>query len=505
MTGAVTASTRAAAEAGGSVLEAGGNAVDAAVATALASCVADPCNTGLGGYGGHMVVAEPGAEPVTLDFNMWIPRENAGSAVPTGARGPAASVIPNVVAGLERALAEWGTLNWAAASAPALALAKDGVEADDTIRAAFGRNEGAAFLDECFETETRPGDGLLARFRQPLLAATLEQMTSEGPRWFYEGPVGDAATAILRNAGHRITTGHWRRAPEAVILQPAPRLDIDGVTLASAPLGTSGSLSMFATVAAGAGIARAQPLDTPQAVVAWARALAASWSYRFGTVEGNAASADGIEAWLARALAFRQSVTAPPATGHTCHLNACDARGALVAMTLTHGPSWFGARWAVPETGVIMNAGGALLAAVPKLVGPRAYGITNMAPTIARTPDGGRLAIGTPGGRRIPTIVGLALVRHLFGGLDLEQAIRRGRFHAESHDLITLEVGRWDDGVAAAGPFRKVGAESGESYYGPCSAIARAADGALEIGLDDRWPSYAAHSETKVPDGPHAR
>ena len=262
---------------------------------------------------------------------------------------------------------------------------------------------------------------------------------------------------------------------------------------------------MFATVAAGAGIARAQPLDTPQAVVAWAEALAASWSYRFGTPGGNAVAEDGLEAWLARALTFRDPVTAPPATGHTCHLNVCDARGALVAMTLTHGPSWFGARWAVPDTGVIMNAGGALLAAAPKLVGPRAYGVTNMAPTIARMPDGGRLAIGTPGGRRIPTIVGLALVRHLFGGLDLAEAVARGRFHAESHDLITLEAGRWDDAVAAAagaGPFAEVGFESGDIYYGPCSAIARGADGALELGLDDRWPAYAALHDATGPTEP---
>ena len=69
----VTASSAAAAEVGAQILRSGGNAVDAAVATALASCVADPGNTGIGGYGGHMIVAPADSEPVCIDFNMWLP------------------------------------------------------------------------------------------------------------------------------------------------------------------------------------------------------------------------------------------------------------------------------------------------------------------------------------------------------------------------------------------------------------------------------------------------
>jgi len=75
--GAVTASSSAAAEAGVAILRQGGNAVDAAVATALASCVADGCNTGLGGYGGHMVVGPVWGDPVSIDFNMWVPASAA--------------------------------------------------------------------------------------------------------------------------------------------------------------------------------------------------------------------------------------------------------------------------------------------------------------------------------------------------------------------------------------------------------------------------------------------
>src|SRR5262245_4723718 len=131
---AVSASSSSAAEAGISILRQGGNAVDAAVATALASGIADCCNTGIGGYGGHMLVAPPGEAAVSIDFNMWVPAAHADRPV---GLGPRASVVPNVVAGLDRALATMGTMSWAEVTAPAIALCADGVEANRTLQAAF--------------------------------------------------------------------------------------------------------------------------------------------------------------------------------------------------------------------------------------------------------------------------------------------------------------------------------------------------------------------------------
>ena len=122
---------------GAQILRAGGNAVDAAVATALASCVADPCNTGIGGFGGHMIVAAAGQVPVCIDFNLWAPLAAMKTYLSTTTAGPSASVIPNVVAGLSAALRAFGTMSWAEVIQPAIVLADNGFVCGTTLRRAF--------------------------------------------------------------------------------------------------------------------------------------------------------------------------------------------------------------------------------------------------------------------------------------------------------------------------------------------------------------------------------
>lgn len=221
--------------------------------------------------------------------------------------------------------------------------------------------------------------------------------------------------------------------------------------------------------------------------------MAAAWSYRFGTQDGNAIADSGIEEWINHAATFNSSVRIGRDSGHTCHLNTVDKNGMLAATTLTHGKLWFGARWVLPGTGVIMNFGGpAMWDPEPKIIGHRAYGVTNMAPTIVRLGDGAALAIGSPGARRIASIVGLALVRHLFGQVPLQEAILRGRFHAEDRGRATLELDRLAPAVGTAleAAFQTVETERQADYYGPCTAIKRDRDGALTLGLDDRWQGF---------------
>jgi gamma-glutamyltranspeptidase/glutathione hydrolase len=491
---AVSASSSSAAEAGISILRQGGNAVDAAVATALASCIADCCNTGIGGYGGHMLVAPPGEAAVSIDFNMWVPAAHADRR-PVGG-GPRASVVPNVVAGLDRALAAMGTMSWAEVTAPAIALCADGVEANRTLQAAFAQVAGADFLAECFEIEPSASGEKASgfRFRQPALARTLEQMAARGPAWFYNGPIGSRAVAAMRAAGSDVTEAEWREAPQAVTIAQAPSMRIGEAVVYSTPLGTTGSLCMFGTLAAGAALAREQTLDSPEGITAWVSQIASMWSYRFGAPDGNRVSVDGLEGWIERAFASNMRAAIPKSTGHTCHLNTLDGDGMMAAVTLTHGPAWFGTRWAVPESSVVVNAGAHLLAGVaPVLVGLRAYAVTNMAPTIVRPGDGAALAVGCPGARRIPTILGVVLARHLFGGDDLQAAVSRGRFHAESRDLATVEAGRADASVVAAlrKRFATVEEEGVEQYFGPFTGIRREAGGAISLGLDDRLSGYA--------------
>ncbi len=489
---AVTASSLEAAAAGAQILRAGGNAVDAAVATALASCVADPCNTGIGGFGGHMIVAAAGQVPACVDFNLWAPLATTKTYLSAATAGASASVIPNVVAGLSAALRTFGTMSWAEVIQPAIVLADSGFVCGTTLCHAFEAIADAPFVRECFSFEpAKTGVGL--RIRQPALALTLAQMAINGSQWFYEGPIAASGSRCLSDGGHKIAPADWTDAMNAISIAPAPSLRLGNLALFSGPLSTSGAICMLATVAAGRKIASISKLEDPESIGRWAEGMAAAWSYRFGTKEGNVIADDGIEDWINRAAAFKSSVRIAGDSGHTCHLNTADKNGMLVAATLTHGKLWFGGRWVLPETGVIMNFGGpAMCDPEPKVIGHRAHGVTNMCPTIARLDDGGALAIGSPGARRIASIVGLALVRHLFGNVPLREAILRGRFHAEDRGRATFELDRLGPAVGRVleTAFHKVETERQADYYGPCTAIKRDSDGALTLGLDDRLEGF---------------
>ncbi|CAM5465340.1 Glutathione hydrolase proenzyme OS=Afipia felis OX=1035 GN=ggt PE=3 SV=1 [Afipia felis] len=490
--GGVTASSEAAAEAGAAILRSGGNAVDAAVATALASCVADPCNTGIGGFGGHMVIARSGADPVCIDFGPWLPAHSSEQRTRSQTKfGPGASVVPNVVAGLARALKGHGSKSWSEISAPAIALARNGVVLNSTLKRAFSEVEDASFVQDCFSFgQARPGDESSAQVMyQPKLAATLEEIAKRGPEWLYEGPIGDRACEVFQNSGYEVARKEWAEAPQSITESPAPSFEIAGQSFYSAPLARSGSPSLFATVAAGCKLS-GDNLELPATMAAWAGMIASSWAFRFGTPDGNDFRSVSTQEWVGKALAFQERRELPENIGHTCHLNAADRHGTLVAMTLTHGPFWFGGRWAIPDAGIIMNAGMPLFSGAPAVMsGERALGVTNMAPTVARLRNGATIAIGCPGARRIPTIIGLVLGRHLFGSMPLQRAVSAVRFHAETNLSASIERDRASEAVVEAfrGKFAKVNSEVAESYYGPLTAIRREMDGHIGFGLDDRW------------------
>ena len=498
MKGAVTASTQDAADAGVAILARGGSAADAAVAAALATCVADPCNTGLGGYGGYMVVQRPGAAAVCVQFPLCAPSnatpQSVARAYPEA--GPGCSSVPNVVPGLALALRDFGRRSWAEVSAPAIALAGGGVTANATNTRAFARNRDHAFISECFVLEEAGAGGL--RFIQPRLARTLEHMAAQGPEWFWQGPLGDIAQRAWRTEGREVPAADWREPSDAVQVVPAARYEAHGHRIEAAPLGLSGSACVFATFAAAARIARDEPLTAAAGLARLAAALAGVWQYRFAMPSGNEFAGIDLDAWIDASLETPTGLLAVPVeSAHTAHLNAVDADGMVAALTFTLGPQWFGGRWALGDSGVVMNAGMANFArAAPLQRGARLFGVSNMTPCIATDAAGARVAIGCPGARRIPSNVALALARHLIAGESLQAAVRGGRFHAESPNLVTFEEDRLgrETRNALEGRFARVAAEDAENYYGPLTAL-RIASGDIEAAVDDRiWQGFSSIS-----------
>jgi gamma-glutamyltranspeptidase/glutathione hydrolase len=412
--------------------------------------------------------------------------------------GPACSSIPNIIGGLARALAEFGRLAWAKVSEPAIALARNGVQANATTLRAFDLHRHRTFMAECFEFH-EDGAGLERRliFRQPRLADTLERLADHGPGWFYAGPLGQLAHRAWRDAGVNIARADWVEQSDAVAVVAASRYGIGPLTIYSTPLEITGSACVFAILTAAYRLASERPLEDPASLAELARSMAAIWDYRFRLAGGNDFTSTSFECWVDAALAHCAAAERlAPAAGHTTHLNAADARGMLAALTLTHGPAWFGGRWALPATGVIMN-GGMHNFTRPNVVerNGRLFGVSNMAPTIAVDGIEGRIAIGCPGARRIPTNVALALARHAFAGCDLQEAVSRGRLHAEDTTRASYEATRLGPEMewALRGHFDEVASENWENYFGPLTAVRCEHDGRILAAIDDReTPGYLA-------------
>jgi gamma-glutamyltranspeptidase / glutathione hydrolase len=490
--GAVTASTQQAADAGLLALQGGGNAVDAIVAAALATCVADPCNTGIGGYGGYMVVQRAGEPASCIAFPVSPPASLQGAwpGEPCPESGPRCSTVPNVVAGLGTALQRFGSRSWAAVCASAVRLAEDGVVANPTTARAFELHRADPFVAACFQfDEVAEGRQYRLRFRQPRLAATLATLAKEGPEWFYAGPLADAAAKAFESAGCSVDVADWRQQIGGVFLEAAATWTIEDARFSSAPLGLSGSASTFAFLEAAARIAKRTPLDAPDGVASFAEAIASVWEHRRSAAGGYDFGRTSLRNWIDAALSRGSApMTDSAASEHTAHLNAVDRTGTVAALTFTHGPRWFGGRWSIPDTGVLMNAG--MLNCTPSTVvrrGPRWYGVSNMSPTIAER-GSLRVAIGCPGARRIPSNIAIALARLLYGRGGLQASVSGGRFHSEGRECAYAEIARFSaDAIAAlSARFATVRAESDDNYYGPLTAVAVDQHGRLEAAVDDR-------------------
>jgi gamma-glutamyltranspeptidase / glutathione hydrolase len=501
MNAAVTASSPEAAAAGLEILRRGGNAIDAAVATALASCVADPANVGLGGYGGELIVHDGATRCWSVSFSMIAPKSVDASAANPEAdnpvadnqdrksvtypdEGPCASGAPLVVAGLSRTLESFGTMSWAQVSDRAIALAQDGVSTTGAMGRALAALPDTSFLDGVFDLAAPD------RLRQPALARTLGDMAAYGPDWFYEGPIGAAASTAFADAGVSLTPSEWIDSLDRVDMAHATHYDLDHWRIYSAPLRTSGAPCLHATLRAMQIVADEQDFESSAGLAGLAQKMSSLWQYRFSAPERNALTQETLADWVESAVSYDTGVTRlPTATGHTAHINVVDVTGMTVAMTLSQGPQWFGARWVIPDTGVLMNNGMHLFRwERPVVRRGLHYALTNLAPVVAAESGGARVAAGAPGARRIPSNVALALGRHILHGVELDQAIAAGRVHAEDALTGAYESGRLDAGMEREllRVFPQTDGDDDAFCTGPLTALSRNRDGAVVLGLDDR-------------------
>lgn len=448
--GAVAAQHWQAARAGAAMLAQGGNAVDAAVACAMALNVVEPWMCGLGGSGFLVVwLAEEKAARV-FNFQGTLARAIDPADYPLDAdepaslmgypgvrdqanvRGYGAITLPGAVAGLSAALAAHGRLLWAEVLAPSIALAERGLPVDwhATLQVALAmdliRRDPAA-------SEIYLPDGVppLPETHRPLpaLTATLRTLAEEGPQSFYQGSLAPKIAADLQAGGSRITAE-----------------DLAGYTVEQhAPL--SGSHRGAAVHTAGETSGGARLLD----MLAYLGA------------EFTPGKAVGPDTWTAYARGLDQAfathkrkvglaAAGAEEGGCTSHMSAVDAQGNMVALTYTL-LNRFGSGVVLPQTGILMNNSVSYFDPRPgnpvSMAGGKRINSSNMCPTIA-TRDGQALfAVGASGANHIVPCTAQITALLLDYGISLEEAFHSPRIDASARGSVRANPAMGAAGLAA--------------------------------------------------------
>lgn len=470
--GAVATEHAAAAEAGAEILRAGGNAVDAAIATAAAVCVVHPSSCGVGG-GGFALVHLPNGTDLALDYRECAPegatRERFFDGdTPQPMRlqtGGLAVGVPGEVAGWTTLHARAGRLPLATVLAPAIRLARDGFTLGDApaLQKQIARSAELLRADPALRaTFLLPnGEAPGADFRvvQADLARTLDAVVRRGTDAFYEGTVATAIAGTVAAAGGVLTTA------DLAAYRPVWREPLTGTfrgrrVVTFPPPGSGGIvlevLGMLADddpAALGAG----SPgwLNLLAGTLAQAFADRAQW---YGDPAFTDVPVTGLLA-PSRLAAMRARVTpttriVPDTTaargGGTAHLSVVDGEGGAVAMTTTINTA-FGAGLVATGTGVILNNemdDFAIAPGVPNvygLVGTAANAVapgkrpqSSMAPTIVLDGRRPELVVGGSGGPFIISSTTQVILGVLGFGQDVTAAVGAPRIHDQGVPPVLL-------------------------------------------------------------------
>lgn len=510
--------------AGIAMLEAGGNAFDAAVAVSAALAVAEPSGSGIGGGGFWLLHLADSGRQVMVDGRETAPaaatadmyRNDAGEVVAKLSRdGALAAAIPGQPAALVHLATQYGRLPLKQSLAPAIALAKRGVPVDDAMLArlawrfpVMARSPAAAAVFHPGGSLPNPGQ----RLPQPDLAATLERLADGGFDGFYRGMTAQRLVDGVRNAG-----GIWTLQDLAryTVKERPPVVTTFGdwrVVSAAPPSSGGVVLAQVFNVLAALDYAQLGPLDRTHAVVEALRTAyrdRAAWLGDPDHVDMPLARLTGkaygeqiarrIDLTTARRSAELASPVADYSSGtDTTHFSVIDAQGNRVAATLSVNLP-FGSGFMPPGTGVLLNdemddfsakpgvpnAYG-LVGTAANAVGPKRRPLSSMTPSFVESGD--RVAVlGTPGGSRIITMVLLGMLELMDGGSAADIVARPRYHHQYLPDEIYFESGAFSDTERAALAARGFQLREAGRHYGNMHAVVwDKAAGTLEAASDPR-------------------
>jgi len=479
-------------QAGVEIMRAGGNAVDAAVATGFALAVVYPAAGNLGG-GGFMLIRMADGETHFVDFretapaaatpNMYL--DSQGNVIEGASEvGYKAIAVPGSVAGLVYAEKHFGKLRLAQVMAPAIKLAQDGYALSWEEAQSFASEKHLGEMPESRRIFQREGNYYKAGeiFQQPDLARTLERIASD-PDDFYRGAMARELAASIQKGGGLITANDLAgyEVKERVPVQGTYR----GYDILSAPPPSSGGTALIEILNILEGYDLGKMGNrSAQSVHLIAEAFRRAFYDRAEFMADPDFSRIPVAQLIDKRYgkAWRESIDPAHATGskelkrpsifgaleqyagehlqpaaplespHTTHYSVVDAEGNAVAVTTTLN-AWFGSRVTASGLGFLLNdemddftskpgVGNAdqLIQANANAIGPGKGPLSSMTPTIVLHNGAPFLVLGSPGSSRIITTVANVLIGVVDYGMNIQEAVNAPRFHQQwLPDVLSVE------------------------------------------------------------------
>ncbi len=492
--GMVVSASAIASAAGVEALKAGGNAIDAAIATGFALAVTHPTAGNIGG-GGFMVIRWPDGRTTALDFREKAPLASHARMF-LDANGEYSSQIhhnshiavgvPGTVAGFALAHEKYGRATWADLVTPAVRLAADGFTVSENLaRSLAGVLPSMERYAASVAAYSKNGSPYTAgeTLRQPDLARTLERIQRQGRDGFYRGETARLIAAEMRRGGGIMTEEDLARY-EAKERTPI-RGTFRGYEITSMPPPSSGGIALVEMLNILEGYdLKAMGHNSDRYVHHLVEAMRRAYRDRARWV----ADADFADVPIARltskeyAASLRATIDAAKASTsavedivqggeespETTHYSVVDADGIAVSVTYTL-EAGYGSKIVVPGGGFLLNnemgdfnAGPGITTATgligtePNLARPEQRMLSSMTPSIVSR-DGRLVAIvGSPGGRTIINTVMEVILNITEFGMDIQQAVAAPRLHHQwLPDRVTIE----ENGIteAAAERLRQMG------------------------------------------------
>lgn len=466
-------------EVGARIYMAGGNAVDAAIATGFAQGVLDQMMCGIGGYGvmqvydpasgAHEAITFLAQAPGSVREGMWADlleyetRDGFGFVLKGRVNevGAKSICVPGSVKGFHYAQRKYGKLAWKDVLAPAIRMAEEGYRvqnfeftyrmSDDTL-GRISTNDKLRHTPDCarlfYEADgqqRRPG----SQVKNPDLAKTLRAIAAEGPDAFYKGDIARAIDADMKAKGGFLSAADLA-AYEIAVEKPIWG-SYRGLRVAVTPPPNSGAIVLRMLHTLEQFDLKALGHNTPEYIRVVAEAMKRAQALKDEVITDPRlaptplADIVGLDAAKADAAAIRRGDRAhvnragPKEAADTTHLSAMDAGGMIAALTHTNG-----AQSGVVTPGLGFMYNGQLGTYDPRVgrtqsIVPNKRRVSSMTPTILFQGDKPCLVLGAPGGSNIPMAIAQVILNVVDFGMPVVEAVAAPRISATS-DVIDVSA-----------------------------------------------------------------